>query len=323
MTPAADLSSQALIVAALLIAIGVLHVAVGDLTWWSETVTVWPTVGWLILISPRLAMWAMRKRWRDFALVGTASLSLILATNEWRSLFRASVEVDAARSPRDLRIVTWNVAGGMPLQDIASEHPDIALLQEIGGLPPGRPRPEALQNFHWIAEFDPGTLSRFPIERLPTRRVGPWQEPQILKTTIHGRSVILVNVRLMLPAFVVAVASLESPTGLVRLHAERVAQFVRLRDLIAETLARENTRTAILCGNFNSPGGIQSGRVLAPSLRDVWPKSGRGWPATMTSSFPVSRIDQCWVTPDVAVRAAWVRPGASDHRRLVVDLTLR
>jgi endonuclease/exonuclease/phosphatase (EEP) superfamily protein YafD len=267
-------------------------------------------------------MWAMRKRWRDFALVGVASFGLVLATNEWRSLFRGNTEIGAERSPRDLRIVTWNVAGGMPLDDIASDRADIALLQEIGALPSGRPRPEALKDFHWIAEFDPGTLSRFPIERLPTRRVGPWQEPQILKTTIAGRTVILVNVRLMLPAFMVAIASMESPPGLVRLHAERVAQFAKLRDLVAETLTREKTRTAILCGDFNSPGGIQSGRVLTPGLRDVWPAGGRGWPATMTAGFPVSRIDQCWVTADVSVHAAQVRRGDSDHRRLVVDLAL-
>ena len=320
---APSISPSAIAVAALLVLIGGLHLSVGDLTWWGECVTVWPTIGWLILISPRLALWAMRRRWRDAALVGTTALALITATGEWSGLVRGTKPDDGTRSDRDLRVVTWNVAGGIPIDDLATDRPDIALLQEIGGMPASPARPQQLAGHYWIAEFDPGTLSRFPIERLPTRKIGPWQEPQVLKTTIAGKTVVLVNVRLTLPAFVVAVASLETPSGLIRLHAERIAQFAKLRDLISETLARERSTTAILCGDFNSPGGIQSGRVLRSILRDVWPEGGRGWPATMTASFPVSRIDQCWVTPDIEIRNAEVRRGHSDHRRLVVDLRLR
>jgi hypothetical protein len=43
-------------VSASLVLIGVLHFAVGDLTWWGECITVWPTVGWLMLLAPRLAI---------------------------------------------------------------------------------------------------------------------------------------------------------------------------------------------------------------------------------------------------------------------------
>jgi len=42
----------------------------------------------------------------------------------------------------------------------------------------------------------------------------------------------------------------------------------------------------------------------------------------MTEWMPVSRIDQCWTTPDVRPLAAWVERGPSDHRALVVDLQL-
>jgi hypothetical protein len=44
--------------------------------------------------------------------------------------------------------------------------------------------------------------------------------------------------------------------------------------------------------------------------------------ATMTADFPVSRIDQCWVTPPIRPIRAEVRRGDSDHRMLVVDLLL-
>ncbi len=314
-------SVPAWIISAGLVGIGLLHFATGDLTWWGECVTVWPTVGWLILLSPRLALWAYRRQWADLGLTGLLALGLIGATTEWRSLFR---EGDDGGSPRHgFRVVSWNVAGGMPLQELAADEPDVALLQEIGAMPEGPKRPKYFGAFSWLADFDPGTLSRLPIQRLPTRRVGPWQEPQVLRMSIAGRKVIFVNVRLALPAFVVAVASMEPPSRLVAMHAERLSQFPRLRDLVAETLRSEGTTSAVLCGDFNSPGGIQSSQPLQVILRDVWPEGGRGWGATMPSWLPMSRIDQCWVTPDIEVVSAVVRRGDSDHRRLVVDLAFR
>jgi endonuclease/exonuclease/phosphatase family metal-dependent hydrolase len=220
-------------------------------------------------------------------------------------------------------VVTWNVAGGMPLAELETDSPDVAFLQEIGGIPPGRKRPRYFETFSWLGDLDPGTLSRGPMERLPTKRVGPWQEPQVLRTSIAGRKVILVNVRLALPAFVVAVASLETPSRLVAMHGERMSQFVQLRDLVVQALRSEGTTSAVLCGDFNSPGGIQSSQPMRTILRDVWPEGGRGWGATMPAWLPMSRIDQCWVTPDIEVVRAVVRKGNSDHRRLVVDLAFR
>ena len=145
----------------------------------------------------------------------------------------------------------------------------------------------------------------------------------MIRTSVFGKPLVTFNVRLTLPAFVIAVATFEPPSGMIRLHAERLGQFTRLRDLITETLIKEGVKSAVLCGDFNSPGGIQSGEPLRSIVRDVWPMGGRGWGATMPSWLPMSRIDQCWVTPDLEVINAVVRKGRSDHRRLVVDLRFR
>lgn len=316
-------SGAALGLSAVLVAIGVIHLSVGDLTWWGECIAVWPTVGWLMMIAPRLSIWAHRGQWRDLGLVSGAAVLLVASTTEWTGLFRSSPALGASAGPGVFRVVSWNVAGGMPLDELAVEAPDLALLQEIGGMPPPQRRHAHFAAFEWLADFDPGTLSKTPIVRLPTRRIGPWQEPQVTRTSIAGRTLVAVNVRLALPAFVIAVATLEPPLRLRQMHAERLAQFTHLRDLIAETLKREETSSAVLCGDFNSPGGIQSGAPLRSIIRDVWPEGGRGWGATMPSWLPLSRIDQCWVTPDIEVISAVVRKGGSDHRRLVVDLRFR
>jgi endonuclease/exonuclease/phosphatase family metal-dependent hydrolase len=318
--PAAALSRPALAIAAVLLLIGVLHFAVGDMTWWSEAVTVWPTVGWLMLVSPRLAIWAHRGQWRDVGLVSAAAFVLVVFTTEWTGLFRGSPAAVRPTRAGAFRVVTWNVAGDMPLDELAADAPDLVLLQEIGGMPPPSRRHPHFTAYEWLADFDPGTLSKTPMARLPTRRIGPWQEPQVMRTSVAGRPLVAINIRLTLPAFVVAIATLESPKRLVQMHAERLGQFTQLRDLITETLTREGVKSAVLCGDFNSPGGIQSSRPLRAILRDVWPEGGAGWGATMPAWLPMSRIDQCWVTPDIEVLGAAVRKGTSDHRRLVVDL---
>lgn len=320
---AAGRSKAAIGLSLALVGIGLLHFTVGDLTWWGECVTVWPTVGWLALLSPRLAIWAHRRQWGDVALVGGLVVALVAGTTEGPGPVSAVSPPKGPSTAQSFRVVSWNVAGEIPLQSLALDEPDLVLMQEIGGMPLHSRRPPYFEDFTWLPDFDPGTLSRTPITRLPTRRVGPWQEPQVLSTYIHDRKVIVLNVRLMLPAFVVAVATLEPPQRLLKMHAERVEQFHRLRDLISETLNKERTASAILCGDFNSPGGIQSSEPLRAVMRDIWPEGGRGWGATMPAWLPMSRIDQCWVTPDIEVVTAVVRKGASDHRRLVADLRFR
>lgn len=296
------------------------HLFVSDSTWWGECVVVWPAVGWAILIAPRLALWTARRQWLDVFLVASALAIVVVVTGEWKSLIRAE-DAPAAAGPR-FRVVSWNVAGGTPVDDLASERADFYLLQETGWIDPTTLE-GPLKGFTWRPEIDPAVLSRAPVETQPTRKVGPWQEPQVVVTTVGDRRVLLVNVRLMLPSIVVAAATFESPSDLIRLHNERRAQFEHLRILTTQTMERTGVGTVVLCGDFNSPGGMRSYEPLRGFLRDVWPEAGRGWGGTMTAAFPVSRIDQCWITPDLVALEARVRRGASDHRRLVVDLAWR
>jgi endonuclease/exonuclease/phosphatase family metal-dependent hydrolase len=88
---------------------------------------------------------------------------------------------------------------------------------------------------------------------------------------------VVINVRLVLPTLVVAVANLENPRGFLASHEERKAQFPRLRELLVEAMSRERTELGVLCGDFNTHGGSRSLEPLAAALRDVWPSSGTGW----------------------------------------------
>ena len=316
------LSGSFLFVAGLLVALGLLYRTLGDRTVWSECLTVWPPFVWAILLVPRFALLAMRRRQAEF----TASLLLLSAflivTVEWPSLLRRPTPGRSTNRGGVLRVVTWNVAGGLPLRDLEPLAPDLCLFQETPFTDP-RTLEGYWAGFAWLGSLDPGALSRHPITRLATRKIGPWIEPLVLRLEPEeGRRIVVINARLMLPAPVVAAAEMARPAGLAKAHGDRLAQFHELVRLLKDTLQREETRSAVVCGDFNTPGDARSLDPLRGLLIDVWPRAGIGWGATMTAWLPVSRIDQCWVSADLEPIEARVLRGASDHRFLVVDLAL-
>lgn len=309
--------------ATLLVGLAVVYRTAGDLATWSECLTVWPPMLWCVILVPRLAVLAVRRRGRELAAsLGLLVLFLAIAM-EWPRI-SFTRPADEAPGGRRIRVVSWNVAGRTPFGTMEAWAPDLCLLQEIGALSPKDLR-GYWAGWQWVNGIDPGALSRWPVTRLPTRTVGPWTEPQVLRLDLPGgQRMVVVNVRLMLPAFVVAVAAFEKPSfaGLGEAHRQRLRQFAELSALLRETLTQEGTRTALLCGDFNTPGGSRSLEPLRAVVEDVWPRAGQGWGATMTEWMPVSRIDQCWATPDLRPLAARVVRGPSDHRALLVDVEL-
>jgi endonuclease/exonuclease/phosphatase (EEP) superfamily protein YafD len=316
------LSGSFVAVAVLLVGVAVLYRTVGDRTTWSECLTVWPPLLWCAVLTPRLVILAVQRKKRELGAALVLVAVFLAVTMEWPRVRHREPAVRAGA--RRLRVVSWNTAGGMPWGALTSMAPDVCFLQEIAGV-----RNEELRGpwagWSWLAAFDPGILSRFPLTRLPTRKVGPWTEPLLARLDLpDGRRVLAMNVRLVLPAFVVAAASFEwpPPSRLAEAHRARVRQYDEIAALLRETMDREGVRSVILCGDFNIPGGSWSLAPLTAIGSDVWPRVGRGWGATMTADMPVSRIDQCWVTPDIQPLAARVVRGPSDHRALVVELAI-
>jgi endonuclease/exonuclease/phosphatase (EEP) superfamily protein YafD len=308
------------------------YLVVGDRTTWGEWLTIWPPVGWGVLFFVRaLILWLEGRRRLAFS---TALLAIIFvaATTELSSTWRRG-DARAARFARlrmrplehglvPLRLVSWNVAGTAPLDELAVLDPDICLLQEIGGVTAAMKASPRWSGFVWFPAFDPGTLSRYPAVVLPTERVGPWTEPQLLLVSLpNGQRLLVANVRLVLPSIVVSIASFGDFGSVLRGHRERLEQFPRLAALLRSSAARVDADAIVLAGDFNTPGGMPSLAPLTSLLQDVWPSGGTGWGGTMTADMPISRIDQAWVSPGVEVVQATVRKGrSSDHRLLVVDL---
>jgi len=304
-----------------------LYLAVGDQTAWGEYFTIWPSFFWVLPMLPLLAFGTQRRFRRLAAAQWIFLFAFLCFTVEWRSMFRFRSSDDRRA---DLRIVTWNIdsasAGKRALLDeLSSLNPDICFFQET---PDGAASFQAndlsgsWSGYHWIDAGDCGILSRYPITQIPFERVGPWEKPLAVKLELpNGNSLICINVRLMLPSLILNAFSAENRSRLKADHQSRTAQFPALVSEIVRLRHDHPSASIILAGDFNTPATAHSQSVLKKFLRDAWKEAGCGWGATMTNSFPVSRIDQCWVWREIEVRSARVvDPDLSDHRYLTIDL---
>lgn len=303
------------------------HFVLGDTSLVGEWLVIWPPAGWLLLLAPRLGLLLYRGLRREAGLLAVAATSFVLATTapELLPVARRTPTLTPAHGSqgRALRVVTWNVSAQTPLDVLAPLDPDLVLFTECGHLQPAAEHP-AFRSYQRVFGLDPCALSRYPVHVLPTRKVGQWQEPLVLRVEPPGApGFVAVGVRLTLPAVVVALAAFEGWDQLLSGHHERLEQYRRLASLIEETRDAEGRRPVVLAGDFNVPGGMRSLDPLRKSLRDIWPEAGIGWGATMTERFPVSRIDQIWVSPEISAVAARVHRGVpSDHRLVVANLRL-
>lgn len=309
-----------------------LYVFVGDRTWWGEAITVWPPLLWDVgLIASALVAWVLRDR-RGAAAVIVLSVLFLLCTIEWRALLRrpAAEVIQRFETLRQaggtggataVRIVSWNISRTPLLGELADLRPDLLLFQESVPPPASERARPAWAGFSWTGGEDPGLFSRWPLEVLPTSPVGPWSPPILALAAIPaGGRLLVADVRLVLPAVVLEVASPDGAPGLREGHRRRVEQFARLADLVDRAATAHGVRAIVLCGDFNTPGGAPSVAPLRRRLRDAWEVAGTGWEATMGSDLPVARIDQCWVSDAVeVVQARVLRARGSDHRALMVD----
>lgn len=231
----------------------------------------------------------------------------------------------------EFRFVTWNVNGGSGgvealAQNLRAFDADIILLQESpdpsnvwDDLQPGLLGWDELY-FHDAG--DCAALSRFPLSAMESEKVGPWDRPQVLKLELStSRTLLLFNVRLMLPSLLLNPLSSKAREQIKSDHEARLNQFGNLSKLIETRCQEINASDVILAGDFNTPARMWSLNPIRDlGLDDAWLKTGRGWGGTMTANFPVARIDQCWTSGGLAPNRAFVIDSDySDHLPLIVD----
>ncbi len=312
----------------------------GDRTWWSACIVVWPSFLWCLGLVP-MTLFCLNIRRPRFVLILLVAVGLFqMTTVEWRSLVRRenaeirerfnAIRKGAASESIAVRVAIWNVAGHMSkksdvLATLSEFAPDLCLLQETGSgarsFLPGD-LVERWEGFHWIAVGDCGVLSRFPIRCVGNVNDQGARKRQFVEVELPGGARILAaNVHLMMPPIVRNITIADAPVAYRTGHALRTAQYGPLMRQIENHLAKLETETAILAGDFNVGADARSLAPIRERLDDVWLTHGLGWGATVASSFPVARIDHCWVSKDIEPASARVVPTeVSDHRILLVDL---
>lgn len=295
---------------------------VGETVPAGEYFTVYPPVAWLCLLVP-VALLGMQRKRRVMSLLSAGSVLLFLiATEEWVPLLRGilpAARTTVSSQELRLKVVTWNIDGGAGgnrkiLEAVSGA--DICFFQET---PDGAHSFSAedltgeWKGFHWVDAGDCGVLSRYPLRTLPTKMLGLWSDPQVLLADLPAsRTLVLMNVRLMLPSLILDVWHPDERHQFVRDNRVRRGQFISLAQLAGESVLSSN-RGLLLAGDFNTGNWSKLLRPLKDTgLIDVWPRHGRGWGRTMARDFPIARIDQiwCWSNELRPIRA-WAKAGPS------------
>lgn len=293
---------------------------VGDRDW---TLPLNATTFWWSLAGLALFLLAVVLRsWRAAVPLAVPALVFVWA---YGGLFvggPSDVEVD-------LRVASYNTFIQAPdishvVELVRDEEPDLLLVQEVQPLRADELRTQLGDTFpHMSFEVREagriggvGVLSRFPIlEERALEPVSGSRPTSIVVVDIGGQPVQVVSVHLTSPCL---------PCGGSVLERQGFEAGMRHAEMDAIIGALDPDLPVILGGDLNSTRRSDPYRLLAGAgFRDPQIEAGSGpgfsWP---DGSGPFFRID--WILVRGATpTAAWVDPPrASDHRPVVVDVTL-
>ncbi|MGD9496319.1 MAG: endonuclease/exonuclease/phosphatase family protein [Armatimonadota bacterium] len=296
-----------------------------------DPITIWPFAFWGLPVAVIALLLLPLLRWRlTLLLAGYALLVTLVVAEEPRFLLRELWRVPepaiaAARAEGTLlRVVTMNCAGGREeaILDALAQDPDIILLQECPGeVTLQRIAPEGWETAGWL---DPAIMvrGRLEAERLPPHLAHFVYYGIAYPEALGGRTpVAVLSTRLLLPLLRF---DLWRPTTWREAAKLRGLRTISMKQ-IADQVRAWREVPIIVGGDFNTPAGDSLFAPLrALGLTDSFLVAGAGWPNTITSDFPVSRIDQLWVSEHLRpLSGRVVVTPHSDHRMVVMDLALR
>lgn len=232
--------------------------------------------------------------------------------------------VQAAPVCIPLRIITWNIQGGVSadgvVEQLAALQPDIVLMQETSAW---RMR-AAIMKSPYLREFhqdpDAAVLSRFPVARLPGGRLPPWTCSAFRVQVLPERAITCINVHLSPAVLRTQVIRRWTWAGIQRAIAGTAQKLGELRAML-ELYAREGP--IILAGDFNLPPHYADLRKATLGLMDCFAEKGYGWGRTAPSKLPVMRIDMIFVPEDTRVYdARAVATRWSDHYMTLAEIAV-
>lgn len=295
-----------------------------------DPITIWPNWFWTVLFAALALLFAPLLRWRRTVLVlGFALLTGLLLNEEpWFVLRDAWHDPAAAVSATEdrgnlLQVVTVNCGAGdsRALEDALTLRPDIILLQESPGTSAIESvAPDGWQHAGWgdCAVMVRGSLHATEHSKYLAH------EMYVVRATPErlGRPLTVISTHLVLPSLRTDIWRPEvwrKARMLQQSRREAIQHILDQRDRYGKDLP------VIVGGDFNTgAGNWLLEPLLANGLTDVFGAAGHGWPNTITSDYPMERIDFIWADEHFEpLDARVVVTPHSDHRMVQAAVAVR
>ncbi|MGY2079011.1 endonuclease/exonuclease/phosphatase family protein [Modestobacter sp. SYSU DS0657] len=298
---------------------------------WAVTYTAALFSSWWLLPAPVLLVAGIARR--SWPVVTAVVVPAVLWA--WLQGPLLVNRVGGEDGPADLRVATYNVTAGAPLDGLATlvreQDPDVLLLQEV--VDRRRPEVEALPGYphrsfgRLAANGEDGdrdvVLSRYPIVDVrPVTGLPEGARPvDVVTLDVDGRELAVLSVHLASPCLGCGGGRREAnPAGGTGAAARvRVAEAERLATVVAGLVAEG--RPVVLGGDLNSSTLNEPLRVLTGAgLVDVHRAVGTRPQFTRGPGPGVARVDVVLVAGLRPVADAEGARGASTHSPVVADL---
>jgi vancomycin resistance protein VanJ len=296
-----------------------------------------PQVAWAIpcLILLLLALF-VKKKHRWFLAIPLAPLPIVFIPLMGLRGFPSPAQPGTGVPGQPLRVMTYNVGGGRNLSgllsDIQKEHPDILLVQELGG------QLESLLQ-SWYPDWNIKRNGEFVIatglpvsdfERIEVPRLSndPWRRPAFVRLVVKtkARDIVVYNTHLSTPRSALTAIRFRQTGGAQELESNSSTRLMQAHAL-AEVLIKEK-RPFIVGGDFNAPEtSLAHRQMILAGTRNAFSEAGKGYGYTyghaLQVKFPFIRIDHVFVSNEWAVESCHAGgTTGSDHRPMIADVRL-
>ncbi len=291
-------------------------------------------IGALLRATPPIALWLPAAPLLVISLFlrpwSRLAVGAVVSVGAWSLLLGFPAMGSGRGGTRgDLRVVTYNVMMSGNGEDqlsaqIASLQPDILATQETKCYRPHtnarRAVERALPGYHIVQREDMLIASRYPIlrvEHIPFPGNNNFRFLIRAHIDVKGQVVTVINTHnapTLLEEYPSVMAKLKRMCEIDRVRSDQCA---RLAGMAAET-----DGPVLVVGDFNhSPLGPAYGS-LRTRLTDSFAAAGRGYGHTLTSDWPVKRVDYIFARNTTPVRSYVLRTPASDHLPLIAEFKL-
>lgn len=285
------------------------------------------TYFWWLCPAPAVLVLALaaRARWAVVAVIAPAVLTLY-----WFGPYAVHAVRTGSRAPSDLRVATYNVSNGRPLDGlvrlVAEHRPDVLLLQEVTA---GRERlatllpqyPYASVGRHGPDHDGYAVLSRFPIRSVVavTGLPSGARPADLVTVEVGGRSVVLLSAHLASPCIGCPPGAPNAAGDTGEAARVRVAEARRYAQVLSTFVRRREPVIAgadLNASPLNRPLGELTGIGLVDTQRAVGTDLG----FTRGPGPGIARVDYVLVEGFDVLRVTDGARGSSSHSPVIADL---